>query len=132
MTRDFVDTQPTVGENPSIAVDSNDAAHICYYDWSPSVLKYATNKTGTWETHWINDRNSVAGGIAIDTSGFAHVCFIDAVNNGLYYATNKSGAWVVSVVDPASCGNSSIAIDSTGKVHFSYTSGTDLKYAKEN
>ncbi len=42
-----VDKSGNVGIDPSIALDSNDSPHVCYYDQTNKDLKYAQKVDGT-------------------------------------------------------------------------------------
>ena len=126
-----------VGEYTSIAIDSNDAVHISYYDWTNDELKYATDKSGSWVYATLDSTGTVGTytSIAIDSNDAVHISYSDLSNSDLKYATDKSGSWVTSTLDSTgSVGYStSIAIDSNDAVHISYydLSNSDLKYATD-
>jgi len=80
----------------SIATDSQDKEHIAYYDWNNQNLKYATNKSGTWETLTIDSQNDVGRypSIAIDSDDYMHISYYyfesgDNAHGELRYATNR-------------------------------------------
>src|SRR3989338_4275342 len=121
-----VDSSPGVGYYASIALDSNNKAHISYYyyDETNGHLKYATNVSGAWVVSTV-DSAAIVGmytSIAVDSDNKVHISYFDEIYEDLKYATNASGAWVVSAVD--SSGDvgkyTSIAIDSDNKAHISY------------
>ena len=134
-----------VGIYTSIAIDSNDALHISYYDDTNDDLKYATCSSGcTTASNW--DKVSVDStgdvgyytSIAIDSNDALHISYNDDTSDDLRYATCSSGCttasnWDIGTVDTT--GNvgrfTSIAIDSNDAVHISYMDLTnyDLKYA---
>jgi uncharacterized repeat protein (TIGR02543 family) len=130
-----VDSTGDVGEDSSIAVDTNNKAHISYLLSGYSDLRYATNGSGSWETSTIDSAgiSGACSSIALDTNNKVHISYLDFTNGDLRYATNESGLWVTSTID--STGDvgryTSIAIDSNNKVHISYLDFTngDLKYA---
>ena len=134
-----------VGWFTSIAIDSNDAIHISYYDFSSKDLKYATCSSGcttgsNWSQVSVDTPGSVGSqsSIAIDSNDAIHISYSDVTNGRLKYATCSSGCtaednWSKVRVDTASNVGSwnSIAIDSNDVVHISYhdTTNGDLKYA---
>jgi hypothetical protein len=140
-----VDTSGSVGSFPSIAIDSNDAVHISYHDYSNNDLKYATCSSGcttasNWDVVSVDTTGTVGqyNSIAIDSNDAVHISYHDVSNNDLKYATCSSGCTTASNWDDVSVdttGNvgsyTSIAIDSNDVVHISYydLSNNDLKYA---
>ncbi|MEJ6665393.1 MAG: hypothetical protein QNL47_05370 [Euryarchaeota archaeon] len=134
------DTSGSVGDYTSIAIDSNDAVHISYYDDTNYDLKYATNTSGYWTTVSVDTSGSVGRytSIAIDSNDAVHISYLDSTNSDLKYATCSSGCTTASNWGDASVDTSgsvgsytSIAIDSNDAVHISYTDFTnyDLKLA---
>ena len=130
-----LDSAGDVGNDTSIAVDSNDRAHISYYDRTNGDLKYATNAGGSWATYTLDSVGNVGmfTSIAVDSNNKVHISYLDWTNADLKYATNASGSWAYYTID--STGNvglySSIAVDSNNNVHISYFDWTNnvLKYA---
>ena len=123
------------GRHTSIGLDSNNKAHISYYDYSNSNLKYATNKTGSWVAEAIDSSGTVGqySSIAIDSNDKVHISYVDITNHRLKYTTNSSGSWLISTLDSGTWvgWETSIAIDSNNKVHISYYEGNpnyNLKY----
>ncbi|MEW6601328.1 MAG: hypothetical protein AB1499_10205, partial [Nitrospirota bacterium] len=78
-----------------IAVDSNNHAHISYYDQTNSKVKYVTNAAGSWAASVI-DTGSAAS-IALDAGDKVHISYYG--NWAVRYATNKTGGWVTSAID---------------------------------
>ena len=140
-----VDTTGRVGYVSSIAIDSNDAVHISYYDNTNDDLKYTTCSSGcasasNWNDVSVDTAGNVGSysSIAIDSNDAVHISYYDSTNYDLKYATCSSGCmstsnWsYVSVDTPGFKGNrNSIAIDSNDTVHISYRDGSapGLKYA---
>ncbi len=105
----------------SIALDSSDNPHICYYNYQDYSLKYATNQSGAWQITTIDPYEAIpdhiageylrAGRwcrIAVDSDDSVHITYegsIDATTLTLRYATNKiplynlSGEWNYSTKD---------------------------------
>jgi alpha-tubulin suppressor-like RCC1 family protein len=132
-----------VGHYTSIAIDSNDAVHISYYDLAHKDLKYATCSSGcTTASNWNDVSVDTAGyvgsytSIAIDSNDAVHISYRDSTIDDLKYATCSSGCttasnWNDVAVDTDNVGHyTSIAIDSNDAVHISYydLANDDLKY----
>ena len=98
-----VDTTGVVGAYTSIAIDSNDALHISYYDDTYDDLKYATCSSGcTTASNWDKvsvDTTGIVGrftSIAIDSNDDVHISYTDSTNANLKYATCSSGCTFAS------------------------------------
>jgi hypothetical protein len=89
---EFID----VGQYCSIAMDSNNKAHISYYRSGP--LGYATNTSGSWVASSLGDNGSHTS-IALDSNDKIHISYYRS--GPLGYATNASGSWVYSTADSA-------------------------------
>jgi hypothetical protein len=144
---EVVDNAYEAGVDASIAIDSNNKAHISYGDYyytNTMRLKYATNASGSWVTQTVDspaigpDLLGLGSSMAVDSKNKVHISYYD--DSDLKYATNASGSWVPQTVDDNSwyVGKTSIALDSNDEVHISYNGriyGTDgyidgiLKYA---
>lgn len=130
-----VDTLDDVGGFASLAIDVNDKAHICYYDYTNSDLKYATNAGGDWDIQVIDPEGFVGqyASLALDSSNHVHVSYCDLANGDLRYATNMGGAWYSLTIDAVGDvgHHTSIAVDLRDHVHISYYDNTagDLRYA---
>jgi len=124
-----IDSTGVVGNDPHIAIDSNNKVHIIYLDNMNGDVKYATNAGGSWvclTTGLSGDSDS----IALDSNNKVHISY-RSFSNALMYATNAGGSWVSSTIDSAGGSYTSIAFDSNNKVHISYCTepNYDLKYA---
>ena len=127
----------------SAAIDTNNAIHVCYFNFN-NGLKYATNKTGTWVSTYIQeeDVNTTvsSGDIAVDGNNNVHIVYNTGLLSSpytaaLYYATNSSGSWIktklVETVNPWTGGfsGSGIIATSNGKVHIAFgNSDMELRY----
>lgn len=139
-----VDSNGDVGMYSSLALDENNRAHIAYYDYSGSALKYATNASGSWQFATIDYADIVGefASIALDSKGNVHIAYYYCGSccdeygwcliGDLRYATNASGSWQTFTIDTV--GNvglfASIAIDSNDKVHIAYHDETEVPPAK--
>jgi hypothetical protein len=126
-----------VGEDTSIAIDSQGKVHISYGDYTNYDLKYITNTTGIWVVETLDRTGNVGwyNSIAVDSKGKVHISYDDFTNYDLKYITNATGVWMVETLD--STGDvgwyNSITVDNSDRVHISYFDRTnsDLKYAKK-
>ena len=138
-------TQSSYGlRDISLAIDSNGALHISYFDNTNKDLKYATCSSGcTTASNWgVVTLDSVGDtgyytSIAIDSNDAIHISYHDNTNEDLKYATCSSGCtsgsnWnKVTLDETGNTGrDTSIAIDANDAVHISYRDYTngDLKY----
>ena len=82
-------------------------------------LKYATNSSGSWETHFTGvDLNSCS--IAIDFSNHVHVVGI-ADSGDLAHVYNELGSWQSETLDSSgNVGGHCIAVDSGDNLHVAY------------
>jgi PKD repeat protein len=130
-----VDSLGDVGNDTSIAIDSNDKVHMSYFDGTNGNLKYATNSGGSWASYTLDSAGIVgkSTSIAVDSADKVHISYLDWTNTALKYATNAGGAWAYYTVDNGGDVGlyTSIALDSNDRVHISYQDWTSysLKYA---
>jgi hypothetical protein len=143
----------SVGQTPSIAVDSSGRPHISYHDLANKDLKYVTKSTsGTWHTETVDSGADTGYGtsIALDSSGLPHITYHDVSLSGdLKYARKyckgpvggfpprRICAWSIEIVDPGWTGKSSIALDSNGVPHIIYAYSVfpveqGIKYANKS
>ena len=93
-----VDPAWGVGSNAALAIDSADKLHISYIDAAADRLKYATNRSGSWqvETPPIADGLRAANAvIAVDAANDPHIVFF-SYDGTLRYGTFDSGygSWI--------------------------------------
>ena len=115
-----VDRAGNVGWRPSLALDADGGAHICYYDHDNSALKYATNAGGSWMNLTVDESGDSGwySSIAVDANGKAHIGYYDG--SGLRYAENTLGTWTIRTLQAQSGQSCSIALDGEENVHLSY------------
>jgi hypothetical protein len=135
----------TVGEAclwySSLALDSNDKAHICYHQYADhSSLVYTTNAGGSWANYTVDSTFTTFVGfypsLALDSNGKVHISYKHmnphARGDVLKYATNAGGSWAIYSFDPDEFFTAfwtSLAIDSNDRIHISYVGGLGLMYA---
>ena len=128
-----IDDSVGIQWSTSIAVDSYNKVHIGYNDNINHLLKYATNKSGSWQTYAL-DSQGYAGAfpsIAADSEGNMHISYLDGSHLG--YITNKTGIWQEDVVDTDGGSYTSLAVDLDDNIHISYENPdfmTDIEYLK--
>jgi len=79
-------------EFPTLSIDINKNAHLCYFDEETNEIKYATNSSGTWGVEQVIN-NGYMTSLAVDSQGHAHITYTDFLNIFLFYTTNKTGNW---------------------------------------
>ena len=83
-----IDSDGDVGRACEIAVDSQGFLHIVYQDRTIGTqAKYASNKTGAWDSYILKSAKSGDMAIAIDSTDKIHVTFPGG--NGVIYMTNR-------------------------------------------
>ena len=124
-----VDEVGEVGLFPDIVLDSNDSAHIVYYDqgewfggsytWHDD-LKYTNNLGGDWNISIKVADGGWKNSLTIDLQDFLHVSHISNMYgfDGQRYASNKTGSWANEIIAPKMSW-SGIGVDATGGVHIS-------------
>lgn len=88
-----VDNYADVGKYASLAVDANKALYVSYFDNSGS-LRYATNKSGSWNNQQVVSSVYAAGtAIAVTSSGTPQINFyINSTSNKGIRNTNFNGS----------------------------------------
>ncbi|MDD1756746.1 MAG: hypothetical protein LUQ39_07945 [Methanomassiliicoccales archaeon] len=119
----------------SMAVDSNNVAHMVYVNLNTRVLTY-TNSLD-WTTTIEMSGVDILANIAIGLQNSVHLSYFTYPDRALCHALLSGGSFTSTVldnsIDPA-CHHSAIAIDSNGCVHISYmdypvgSSKTIIKY----
>ena len=137
-------TVTTAYDNAGMAVDSNNHAHLSFYNFRFGGLIYRTNAPdGTWEPFEPVDPNwsgcqleGMVTDLAIDSLNRPHISFVSGggqCREDNMYAVKNGNSWNLTRLDIGGTGSfgNSIAIDSSDKAHVCYyhmPSG-ELKYA---
>jgi len=109
----------------SIALDSNDKAHISFYNYDVgnSYVKYVTNASGSWQFSDIESYGTVTT-IAVDNLNHPHIAYDYKGIYGLKYAYFDGNDWIIQMVDSQQWSgagqNNSITTDSQNNPHISY------------
>jgi fibronectin type 3 domain-containing protein len=125
------------GRSGSLALDSQDHAHICYM--AASGLWYGTNKDDSWNLRQIEvGAMGDTAAIALSSSDRSHIVYVkdDGDVDRIRYATDLGGSWSTHDLDvsrgpPASPehfylgSQDAVAVDSQGRVHLTYSNGSD-------
>ena len=116
----------------SLALDTNNYAHISCKQMGTSKLLYVKWDGVSWSTAAV-DSNSDCASIKLDTSN--HPCISYYTTNSLKYVQWNGTSWSTATVDSAgNIGNgewTSLALDTSDYPHISYydNTNTNLKYA---
>lgn len=122
----------------SLALDSQNRAHVSFYDWGTADLMYAAeNSSGGYDIEAADTAENVGkyNSLAIGPEGFANIAYYDAANGDLKLTYNGPGGWAPPIlVDGAGADVGqyvSMKIDADGWWHMTYYDATnkDLKYA---
>jgi hypothetical protein len=123
----------------SIAVDSSNNPHICYYIGLSGDLKYAKYVSDTWHIQTVSKGNAFRyGSLVLDSVDNPHIVFSYSNNTSIEmrYAKFAGGSWHFETIDYPSVGVYSFAMDSNDNPHVAYISrstGTgwtyELRYA---
>jgi hypothetical protein len=114
-------------DKTSIAMDSNDDAHLVYHVPTTHRLYYGTNQTGGWV--WTDldvctgytFQTSCGPSLALDTNDNVHISYSSGTH--LKYASIISGTVITPAIVAASVNPGkyhAIAVDAAGNVHISY------------
>ena len=118
-----------IDNGTSIAIDSNDAKHIVYYDDDNGDLRYADYNTQTnlWQKTILDSNGDVGKfpSIAIDSQDNLHVAYYDNGNQELKYAYNDGSSWNISTLDTSGGMHPSVTIDSNDNIYISYYDDTN-------
>ena len=87
-----LDSTDEVGEQSSLAIDSNDNLHVTYRDRTYGNLEYMTYNGSSWSTPVSLDSTGAGKGgegssLAIDSNDNLHVTYYDLTNADLEYMT---------------------------------------------
>jgi hypothetical protein len=124
-----------IGEDLTLAQDSQGRLHIAYLDGTRSALVYGVRNGEVWT---LVDAVSDTPGRPVPSlllDGASPLISFGNYRAGLKLATRTNGVWADSIVDPGFDvgGWSSIAKDSVGALHISYSKfmvdNSQLKYA---
>lgn len=84
------------GRYPDITLDSTDKAHIVYYDYTTSSLRYATGVTGIWSIETVSTDMTYSGAVTVDSSNYPHIAYGKGGN--IYYKYKTVSGWVEEII----------------------------------
>ena len=84
----------------SMALDSNNKAHIGYYVGGVGEMRYATNANGNFVIQVVDDDPYILyeSSIAVDSANKVHMSYVRSSDQHLVYATNAGGSWNITEV----------------------------------
>lgn len=117
-------TENTRFDEPSLALDAGDHAHVAYIGYGDAPGIYvASDATGRWTSTRLTSAADDAPAIAVDADGHRHIVFVrSGADPGILYATDKGGAWTVKRLTSERADSPSIAVDPAGHVHIAFNS----------
>lgn len=118
-----------VGDGSSLAIDAGGHTHVAYID--NGLLKYSTNKTGTWVSQPVETVFGDNVSLAIDSQGNPHVAYRHS--GRMRYAVKSGGIWSTEYADTGdNTGNHcSLVLDSSDVPHLAYDDNNNqvIRYA---
>jgi hypothetical protein len=129
-------TEDNVGWHTSIAIDSDNNAHISCFQSSSDDLHYAVETDDGWLTEVVDSEADVGRqtSIAVDTQGNPHISYWNLSDNVIKYARKIGGGWNTHILEspypPISiqlCSgdigpSTSLCLDASGTPHICYVS----------
>jgi len=113
-----VDAGGEVGKNCHLVLDSDDLAHIVYYDAGNDQLKLAENDADGWSLSMLPFPAEIAR-LAVDSLNNLHVSYHNELDEGIYYANNIGGDWTSTLVlDDQN--DAKLALDADDAAHLLY------------
>jgi hypothetical protein len=140
-----VDSEGSVGQYNSLALDADGNPHISYHDDTKADLKYACRDGSGWHVQRVDSTGKVGEytSVAVAALGYPHISYATAFWNWepvLRYARWDGGTWRIEVVDSiyqrVIGRHSSLVLDGADRPHICYedrdhfTPTSRLKYAR--
>jgi hypothetical protein len=133
-------TLPSDGASPrpSVAMDSNDALHLCWRSgvfFGEGILRYATTAGGAWHEETVDGElgSTDSCSIALDAEGRPHIFYTpELFGRFVRYAHWDGAVWIIeNVVQLSGVLSPTLALDSAGEPHAVYgkAGGTEVEYA---
>lgn len=118
----------------SLAIDSQDQPHICYFDYNTHTVNYVTRNGAGWKIE-VADGDYFKGysrgtfcKIALDSKNNPHLIYLDEIWGKIIYTSRKEGIWNKEDVTGAgfspwyAYSGFSLTIDSADNPHFIFVS----------
>lgn len=125
-----ISTVDSLGQDPSLTLDSNGRPHISYQDLENDDLKYAFWDGSSWIRTTVDSVSYVGytSSLALDSNDRPHISYsFRWIPFNSKYAVLEGNSWKITNVDFNGSMSSSLALDSKGRPHISYSS-TSLWY----
>jgi hypothetical protein len=126
-----VDVEGIVGQEISLALDSQGLAHLSYLDDDNSAIKYASWKGDQWEIEQV-EKFGISGSTAlvVDQMDQVHVTYL--ANGNIKYAKRVGSSWTSELLASEQWSmRLGLAVDSLQTPHIIYDSNS-LMYAIKN
>jgi len=106
-----------MGQSPSIALDSKNRPHICFFDPTYHELKYGYLDGDIWYIDTVDNDSRGSASIVLDTMDRPHICYWG--NMVLKLAHYDIDHWEIETVDSNCQGGitTSVAISSGNWIH---------------
>ncbi len=128
-----------VGDDPALAIDSQDTVHIAYFDRTNADLRYARGTAGAWTIETAADLEDMGryASLALDAQGAPRIAYYDFslihLTGRLRYARKDGPVWTSETVDDSGdVGvNASLKLTTQGEARIAYHThhDGDLRYA---
>ena len=135
-TKETVDVAVDPAQYISMVLDSQNHAHISYYDYDNTDLKYATDMTGSWINTAVDtdDDTGTFTSILTDGQDDSHISYYNGSDHSLRYAYQQSASWNLADIDPGGWAiYNSLTLDPDGNPHVTYIrnflSDVQMQYA---
>lgn len=125
-----VDSAGRVGQESSIAIDSQGHVHIAYRETTTDNdrVKYATNKGGTWQTSVVEAKGGPPS-LAIGNDDRVHIGYtytIGAEQAEIHYAVQSGATWSIETVTTSTAFTGpDLALTASNQPHLMYFDTTE-------
>jgi len=134
----MVDSDNTTGKFTSLALDSNEQAHISYQKTTGGTLRYTGWDGNSWDIQTVDDQKTAGNyytSLAVDSQDRPHISYFSArggIDKYLKYAKWTGTQWEIENADPDRNNGyySSLVLDDNDRPHISYYGDTDSNSPK--
>jgi hypothetical protein len=121
-----VDTvTPVVYSSIAATVNTDDVAHVAYFDFGNSRLRHAVRSAGTWVTETVDPNAQNVSTVAMGHDALGRLHIVYNANAKLRHALLANKAWTIETlaIDANPYGDAAthaVAADPTGSLHIAY------------